>query len=762
MAKITMDKVAESAVGYPSQQGTLEYNGQVQTPTWDVFYEPQKMIVTGETSGTNAGTYTITMTPKPTYYWWDTGTTTARTQTWKINRAKINAVPSQSGTILYDGTPKSPTWNNYDPDKMTMGGTTTATNAGIYTATFTPKSNYQWADGTTATKNVTWEIASEMVAVPSVIGGMHYNGSVQSPAISPYDTNTIAASGDLSGTNAGTYTITFSLKTPNSKWTDGTNTDKLVTWKILPKIVDIPTVTDTNKTYNGSAQAPTVSSYSSDEITVSGTTSATNAGDYTIRFNLVSKINYVWNDSTTTEKAFSWKIAKAAGSLTLSNYSVTLYKTTPAYVNVTKIGDGEITAYSNNPSIATVSQSGNTLTLLAVSEGVTSITVSVGEGTNYLAPSAASITVTATFYDTMAVRIDMLNSNPETCCDYMVDAGKMTPGSDAWDKFFGHYPVMLKDGVEGKKLDPNDFTKHEDGTPADITSGAEGDVMIAFPRCGLKFSKSGKYLTITMTNDPNNPDYTYMAHKRGNTLKDKFYLGAYKGTVISGTNKLRSLSGKTSFYGATHNIGYFRTLAQANGAPDGNGGSGYDQSGWYQLIYRQCMYILKYKTLNSQSAVGAGATALGTNLGTGHTNTNGMDWGETAGTSHVKLFGLEDFWGNLWEYIDGLYVDTDFNVLTATENFNSTGTGYTSQEGWGVDEGYMKQCEGGTHYGFLPVGTNSGSATTYYCDYSMLYSECIPLFGGAYNSGTQAGAFNLSFAGTTSSNSSRCGRLMYL
>jgi hypothetical protein len=595
---------------------------------------------------------------------------------------------------------------------------------------------------------------------------MQYNGTVQSPAISPYDTSLVAASGDLSGTNAGTYTITFSLKTPNSTWVDGTKNDKLVTWKILPKMVDIPTVTNTDKTYNGSAQAPTISSYPSSEITVSGTTSATNAGDYTIRFNLVSKINYVWNDSTTTEKTVSWKIAKAAGNLSLTAYSVRLYKTEPSYVRVDKIGDGEISAYSNNPSIATVtveknSAGNNMLKLVAVSEGTTSITVSVGEGTNYLAPPPASITITATFYTTMTVEIDALYTNGG--CTYKDDAIGMTPGSDEWDEFFGHYPVMLKNGAEGKKLQRNDFTKHEDGTTADITSGSEGDVMIAFPRRGLKISiENSRYITISMTDNPNDANFEYMAHKRGSTLKDKFYLGAYKGSHPTGLVGLRSLSGKTLY--APSSLKELRTYAQANGAPDGNGGSGYDVSGWYQLIYRQCMYILKYKNRSSQSTIGLGRTNASSYGVTGvTTNTKGMDYGENEASKQMKLFGLEDFWGNAWEWIDGFYYNSNYHILTATEGFNDTGENYIDRDFYYVNgEGYIDQCYGTTHFGFLPTSVD-GSETTYYCDTaSQIIENSSPLFGGYYSSGAQAGAFNISFSNPTASKAYLSGRIMYL
>ena len=59
------------------------------------------------------------------------------------------ALPGQAGALTYNGSAQSPVWNGYDPDKMTLGGDTAATEPGDYAATFTPTPNYQWADGST-------------------------------------------------------------------------------------------------------------------------------------------------------------------------------------------------------------------------------------------------------------------------------------------------------------------------------------------------------------------------------------------------------------------------------------------------------------------------------------------------------------------------------------------------------------------------------------------------------------------------------------
>ena len=139
--------------------------------------------------------------------------------------------PKQSGTLTYNGSSQSPSWSGYDSTKMTIGGTTSGTNAGSYTATFKPKDGYCWPDGTADTVSVIWKIGKATVSVPSQRGSLTYNGNAQSPAWSEYDSTKLALGGMTSGTNAGTYTAKFT-PTANYQWADGTTAAKNVTWSI--------------------------------------------------------------------------------------------------------------------------------------------------------------------------------------------------------------------------------------------------------------------------------------------------------------------------------------------------------------------------------------------------------------------------------------------------------------------------------------------------------------------------------------------------
>ena len=188
----------------PSQNGTLTYNGQAQSPSWNA-YNPDALILGGVTTGTNAGTYTATFTPKGKYKWAD-GTQTAKEVTWTISAATMT-IPTQSNSLTYTGSAQSPTWNNYDSGKMTLGGTTSGTNAGSYNATFTPKTNYKWADGSTGTKTVAWSIAK-------AAGSLSLNKtSIKLTAAKTTDTITVTRAGDgkITATSSATTVASVSV-----------------------------------------------------------------------------------------------------------------------------------------------------------------------------------------------------------------------------------------------------------------------------------------------------------------------------------------------------------------------------------------------------------------------------------------------------------------------------------------------------------------------------------------------------------------------
>lgn len=197
----------------------LIYDGTAKIPSWTNYSADTTIIGGTTTAQTEAGSYSTTFTPRSNFQWngGDSGTITI---VWEIAEPGVVALPTQSGTLTYTGAAQSPTWSGYSSQELTIGGTTSGTNAGTYYATFTPNDGYVWSDGTQTEKQAAWVIGKALINVlPTQSGTLTYNGTVQQPTFSNYDPNKLTIGGDVSAENAGTYTATFT-PTDNYDWGD--------------------------------------------------------------------------------------------------------------------------------------------------------------------------------------------------------------------------------------------------------------------------------------------------------------------------------------------------------------------------------------------------------------------------------------------------------------------------------------------------------------------------------------------------------------
>lgn len=382
---------AKRIVQIPSMvEGTLSYNGSVQSPVWD-YDEAAITLVSGE-SGVNAGTYTaVFQLNYPEQFMWSDRTTGNKQIDWEIERAFIqnDNLPSQTGTLSYTGNVQSPAWSSYDTSQLQISGDIVGTDAGDYTAQFYPTENYTWMDGTTTERPVTWSIGRAVIStVPSVTGTLEYTGSTLYPSWQNFNPNQLVMSGQTSGVNAGTYTASFT-PTKNYKWSDNTVVAKDVNWNINAAVISTVPSQSGSLNYTGNALTPTWDNYNPTQLTIGGTTSETNVGTYTATFTPTA--NYKWYDNTTTAKNATWAIQKTNCNLTVSPTSVTLTAENPSItVDVDRDGDGTITVTCSDTSVATVEFANGEITVNGVKTGQATITVSVAETSNY---AAASLTL---------------------------------------------------------------------------------------------------------------------------------------------------------------------------------------------------------------------------------------------------------------------------------------------------------------------------------------------------------------------------------
>lgn len=363
---------------------------------------------------------------------------------------------------------------------------------------------------------------------------------------------------------------------------------------------------------------------------------------------------------------------------------------------------------------------------------------------------------------TYTVRINTTSSNPEAACVYLDDAVGMTPGYAGWQNepmIQSIKPCVLNNGSVSYYLNKDNYTQKEGGGTADLTGG-DGDVMVEIPKIGYRLWSSGSYQYVSVTTDPAKENYCYYAHSLNSDGDcDKIYYGAYYGYINS--NNLYSRSGVSPTVSTS--LTDFRSYAA-------NRGTGYSLESFFPRTLMQCLYVIMYKNLDSQTALGQGLTNVSAKVNTGGTNSQSFCYGTTSGSNQVKFLGIEDFWGNLYGWLDGIYCDSSRNIKTDYRNSVFTGTNgdnfqFSTATGASSNySGYINKIMGTNTTGFVKDYNNNtdGSDSTYFADYSGVYSSGFGYCGGYWILGASAGTFYLYLSGSASDAYSDVGaRLIY-
>ena len=138
---------------------------------------------------------------------------------------RISTVPTQntSTPLTYTGNSRTPVWNNYSSSQLSIGGISSATNAGTYTATFTPRDGYCWDDYSMTAKSVEWTIskANRGIVLKYTLAGSSTAVTINSNTTIELTTNvqsaTLTATGATTGTKSQSSSNT-NYATINSNW----------------------------------------------------------------------------------------------------------------------------------------------------------------------------------------------------------------------------------------------------------------------------------------------------------------------------------------------------------------------------------------------------------------------------------------------------------------------------------------------------------------------------------------------------------------
>ena len=267
-----------------------------------------------------------------------------------------------------------------------------------------------------------------------------------------------------------------------------------------------------------------------------------------------------------------------------------------------------------------------------------------------------------------------------------------------------------------------------------------GDVMVKIPKFWYRRYRSGNVEYIKIADKPTAGFSVHPLFNHAGKECDHAYIGAYK---TSSNNK--------SVSGASPQVSQTRAQFRSNAKSKGAGWSLIDIAA-VSAIQMLCM--VEFATNNAQVAIGRGyCDSNGAALSTGSCDSVANLTGRPAGTdgkTGVVYRGIEDFWGNVVEWVDGVNRNGGtYYVCNNPANYaDDTATNYTALSYKGATNWSMSYITtegldtGNNPHVMLPSAAGSGSESTYYCD-ACWSGTGWRVFqrGGMYNSGSHCGLF---------------------
>lgn len=740
-------------------------------------FDPAGMVVTASYS--NGATLTATGwtyspsgalpegTSEVEIIYTEAGVTKTAVQAITVERGTIS-VPTVSGSLTYNGQAQSPTLTGYDSDKMVLSGDTSGTNAGSYTAVVTPTEQYKWADGSTEAKDIQWSIAKATPSITFDPTSLSLDTSTTSQAVAVTYTGdgTLSAQSDNSGVATasleGTILTVTGVETGNTaiqvSASEGTNytaasasLSVAVQFAIIIPVVPTQSGSLTYKPYT--LQTVSWNNYDPDQLTIGGSVKGTNAGTYTATF--TPKPGYQWWDGTTETKNATWTIGKKNQAVHFSPSSNIVLDAQNKTATIKYSGDfhGPVSvSYSNtakeyfDASVDTEQQifiitakketGDQTFFLTFVFEGdknysearysrkvtVESLTSVFGVSWDSSNPSTALTRLTKANDPNKLVTVD-ITTEP-------VPAVGTGSGSSPFDNYMPwmgmeEYNIINTSGKVLNKKGESGFTRTNISVP----------VMVKIPEFYYKIERVGSIFRYYVADGP--VDGLSLHPGSGDN-----YLGRYEaGEASSGTMGLilASYSGTTPSVSKTRST--FRDYAR-------NMASGFqlrDIAAWcaYDLLY-----LVEYADFNSQEKIGPGIVNDTAAHKTGETDAMVYHTGRanSGDNAAVQYRGIENPWGNVSEFIDGINILTQVAyICTEPESYaDDTTDNYKSSGFTTPDSGFIKELgfSSGFPWALLPDTTGGGSSTTYIPDfvYSSLGAKVLNV-GGHRTSEQEAGLF---------------------
>jgi len=191
-----------------------------------------------------------------------------------------------------------------------------------------------------------------------------------------------------------------------------------------------------------------------------------------------------------------------------------------------------------------------------------------------------------------------------------------------------------------------------------------------------------------------------------------------------------------------------------------NRGTGWRQQDYDLISAIQLLYLVEYASFYSQSVIGAGltdwvsATWSGYNYynpinNTGLSNAKGnttfnLSNGTGVVGSYMTYRGIENWYGHLWKWVDGININANVPYVTNTQPFvDDTSTNYTALGVTLINANDWQNTLHKQDRGFLPASVGASSSTKITDYYYQSTGWRVAELGGGADLSDSAGAFCL-------------------
>lgn len=288
-----------------------------------------------------------------------------------------------------------------------------------------------------------------------------------------------------------------------------------------------------------------------------------------------------------------------------------------------------------------------------------------------------------------------------------------------------------------------------------------GDVMVKIPKFYFQRYREGNIEHIRIANKATSGFTLHPLFNHGGIESEYAYIGAYK---TSSNNK--------SVSGASPQTSQSRVTMRNNAKVKGTGWGIIDIAA---LSAIQMLILVEFANNNVQSVIGRGycdgnSSALSTGTCDNVSGLTGRPAG-TDGKVDVVWRGIEGFWGNIWEWVDGViwynsayYVCNDPSKYAEDTIENYTALSYRGSADWSSNYITEEGLDTINNHVMLPSSAVIGSLNTYYCDacWADQYWKTFR-HGNGWDNGSTAGLFAAAFNFESTSYGSNIGsRLLYI